>query len=283
MLIDSDNKLRAVITNLQRASQSETPWVERLKPYLEDAEEDISMFIAPMSFILKNPDYEALAVKFVAFSAWADAIPALDLVATPSGFGVVSTNTVAPASKDRVQRAQRSARLKADKAAFKLLDLLRNDYVWLTYRQYLRYNNLFPDPRDLVKELHTNDKDDTINSRFHTYHDYIHQVNLYEEKLAVDVFGFEAMKNIRVAAFQNSCDEKVSRKVMYIVQWARNFILNRICGKEFDLNVPRLFRQMDKFNDDDEGIIESWKKSDIYKAFKSQDYENKKDSPAYFL
>ena len=43
-------------------------------------------------------------MRVVVTKAYADALPSLDIVVTPTGIGVVNTETIAPASKERVER-----------------------------------------------------------------------------------------------------------------------------------------------------------------------------------
>ena len=42
--------------------------------------------------------------RIVAFDAFRNAIPHLDLILTPNGFGIVNNSSIAPASKERVER-----------------------------------------------------------------------------------------------------------------------------------------------------------------------------------
>lgn len=50
-----------------------------------------------------NP-IKIITAKLIATEVLSWAIPSLDLVLTPNGFGVVSTQNIAPASKERVDR-----------------------------------------------------------------------------------------------------------------------------------------------------------------------------------
>ena len=42
--------------------------------------------------------------RIVAFDAFRNAVPHLDLILTPNGFGIVNNSNIAPASKERVER-----------------------------------------------------------------------------------------------------------------------------------------------------------------------------------
>lgn len=58
------------------------------------------------------------------------AVPMLDLVLTPTGFGVVSNQNVAPASRDRVEKLRESLRQGADNELYRLLSGMRTVNGW---------------------------------------------------------------------------------------------------------------------------------------------------------
>lgn len=76
-------------------------------------------------------DYDRLAalrrylVGMICSLAFEDAIPQLDLVLTPTGFGVVSNQNVAPASVDRVNALKTRMHIQGWKYFEEALDLLR--------------------------------------------------------------------------------------------------------------------------------------------------------------
>ena len=47
---------------------------------------------------------KATMARIVAFDAFRNAVPHLDLILTPNGFGIVNNSNIAPASKERVER-----------------------------------------------------------------------------------------------------------------------------------------------------------------------------------
>ena len=60
--------------------------------------------------------FKPTLAKLIATEAFMQAIPNLDLVLTPNGFGIVSNSNVAPASKDRVERLINSLEALRDNA-----------------------------------------------------------------------------------------------------------------------------------------------------------------------
>ena len=59
--------------------------------------------------------------KAIVCQAYKNAIPSLDLVLTPNGFGIVSNQNVAPASKERVERLLASLEAERDRNLEQLL------------------------------------------------------------------------------------------------------------------------------------------------------------------
>lgn len=64
--------------------------------------------------------------RYICVRAAYYALPALDLVATPTGFGVVSNQNTAPASRDRVQAFREQLRIERDSVHEALIDGLFN-------------------------------------------------------------------------------------------------------------------------------------------------------------
>ena len=115
----SDNEtLMRYIPNVFATVEGETNLFTKLAPHLKQAEAWLDYrIVRPQAITVTEPigsgsgsgsgsGLENLALEFarqaVAAEAFRMAVPSLDLVLTQNGFGIVSNNTVAPASKDRV-------------------------------------------------------------------------------------------------------------------------------------------------------------------------------------
>ena len=97
-------------------------------PYLEAATADLHERFAPGDHL---DDVKDAAEAFVCYTAAYEAIPALDLIATPNGFAVVSNQNLAPASKERVAALRESYRQGKSRYVSALIVLLTRfpDYV----------------------------------------------------------------------------------------------------------------------------------------------------------
>lgn len=131
MKIDSiDNDLiRKCIPNVVFEVDGETPIAEKLAPWIQSAKDWLeSEYLGPDDFLDERDNNRA--VYIILHKALADAIPSLDLVVTPTGFGVVNTETIAPASKERIERLIDSLRNKADGELEILLEFCHQYTEW---------------------------------------------------------------------------------------------------------------------------------------------------------
>ena len=76
-----------------------------IAPHLEDTLQSINVeLLGTMADKLDTiPGLEQAVTKLVCLRTYAEQIPELDLVLTPTGFGIVSNQNLAPASADRVK------------------------------------------------------------------------------------------------------------------------------------------------------------------------------------
>lgn len=120
MIISNDFELRRFIPNVMSTVEGEGSLYEKIEPNMGLVEASLSdIFIGPE--MLANPRSmpEALrnaASVYVANEAFRMAVPSLDLVLTPNGFGIVNNQNVVPASKERIERLMFSLAQMRDKA-----------------------------------------------------------------------------------------------------------------------------------------------------------------------
>lgn len=129
-LITSDDILRRYIPNVLVSVKGETSLFDKLNPHLLMAERWVSSTFCSSSVfeqIASAPDSDLLRIyasKVVVSHAFMQAVPSLDLVLTPNGFGIVSNSNIAPASKERVERLILSLEQERDAAIQLLLSAL---------------------------------------------------------------------------------------------------------------------------------------------------------------
>lgn len=156
MIIRTDEQLRKHITNALATCEGELKLYDRIKPQLKDAEEWFDKRVCPLSLIMALPDQQEAtrgrAERVIALQAYMNAIPTLDLILTPNGFGIVSNQNVVPASKERVERLREAVISERDEAITDIISVLPYVQGWVDTQQAKYYGaTLQPDMR--VREL----------------------------------------------------------------------------------------------------------------------------------
>ena len=136
-LITNDEQLRKFIPNLYTTAKGEKPFFDRLLPWLETAERWlVGQFVGAdfLPTLLAADEDEPIRISatlVVVNEAFMRAVPNLDLVLTPNGFGIVSNQNVAPASRDRIARLLASLETNRDNSIEQLLTYLHRNSQWL--------------------------------------------------------------------------------------------------------------------------------------------------------
>lgn len=122
MIVDSQDKFERAIA---LAMNADSQIYESMESFLRNADNWIR------TTLLGTPLYQEVDTMpedltrqielVISLRAFIEAIPFLDLVLTPTGFGIVSNNNLAPASKDRVDRLQKRAQYTLDDAVDTLI------------------------------------------------------------------------------------------------------------------------------------------------------------------
>ncbi len=145
-LITTEAQLRAHIPNIIASVKGETPFIERLSSFLDLAEDWVKSTFNTICGYTDSNEIKIICSRLVVADALRRAIPSLDIVLTPNGFGVVSTQNLAPASKPRVDRLVGSMLAHRDDCIAALLPELVGASKWLTSSQADFFGStLFPD------------------------------------------------------------------------------------------------------------------------------------------
>ena len=130
MLISNDTELRKYLPNALTTVEGETPLYDKISPYLSKAQAWLAKHFTGTDILAAIETAEPadplreLCAHIVAVDAFRRAIPSLDLILTPNGFGIVSNQNVVPASADRVKRLIDSLLTNRDSLVNTLLDNL---------------------------------------------------------------------------------------------------------------------------------------------------------------
>lgn len=189
--IDNDF-LQSHIPNAIITVEGEPTLLERLTPFIDSACTWLESEYIGTDDFLNEMDHQ-LALETVFHKAFADAIPSLDLTLTPTGFGVVSTEAVSPASKERVERLIESHRNKAYDALSILIEYCHQYKEWRESERGKYFCATFLDTLKDYRRMAFDSFDEMRNEALHVE-------ALMEEKY----FGHSLMARLR--------DEYCSRK-----------------------------------------------------------------------
>lgn len=125
----TNDAIRRCLPNVLTEVEGETPLAEKLAPFISSAKVWLETeYLGPEDFL--SAPHNNFAMSILVVKAVADALPSLDLVVTPTGMAVVSTDTMAPASKERVERLINALMERVRAAIPTLLDYCHTYEVW---------------------------------------------------------------------------------------------------------------------------------------------------------
>ena len=208
--------------------------------------------------------------RYICLAAFERAIPHLDFVLTPTGFGVVSNQNYAPASAERVERLRSQVHRSKDDALDSVLSRLRGEDAWCesdVAKRYFRslvwrgaYARYFGYPNDGRTKIEEISGDIAAAER-----DLIHFIS--------PEFHKELITAIRTAS--------VSGAQQIAIDFARSYIYAWYSRRNHDIITARnallsyLDAQIENFP--------TYRASAAFRANHFIPYENAKDDSCYFF
>ena len=276
-LITTDAQLRAYIPNIIASVKGETPFIERLSSFLDLAEDWVkTTFTSESTFnticgYTDSNEIKIICSRLVVADALRRAIPSLDIVLTPNGFGVVSTQNLAPASKPRVDRLVGSMLAHRDDCIAALLPELVGASKWLTSSQADFFGStLFPDLGivDAVGSIQ--------GSRWEKYLELRPQVIDLEASLAEEWLSPELMSALRSENLRGDLTAKRSE----IVRQVKAQVVGYLRSGSF--NSRRLTEIVNYIRLNEESFKE-WHRSETAKLFAPPVFRNEKKAKGYWF
>ena len=275
-LITNDDTLRQYLPNVFATVKGEVSLFDKVKVDIDLAENwVIETFTSSKTFnticgyVEDNP-IRIITAKLIASEALRRAIPSLDLVLTPNGFGVVSNQNVAPASKERVDRLIGSLADYRDECIANLLPALVGASQWLTSSQASFFGQtLFPD-------LAITDQVKGNGSKWEQYLSLRPKILDIEASLAEEFFSPELMVRLRNEVLRRTHTADLAR------------VINAIRGQVVDILNGGSIRMRDmidvvnhirRFPD----LFPEWHASETAKLYAPPIFKNKKEARGYFF
>lgn len=274
-LITTDAQLRAHIPNIIASVKGETPFIERVAHFLDLAEDWVrTTFTSESTFnticgYTDSNEIKIICSRLVVADALRRAIPSLDIVLTPNGFGVVSTQNLAPASKPRVDRLVGSMLAHRDDCIAALLPELVGASKWLTSPQADFFGStLFPD-LGIVDAV-----GGATGSKWEKYLELRPQVIDLEASLAEEWLSPGLMSALRSENLRGDLTEKRS----VIVRQVKAQILGYLKSGSF--SSRRLADIVNRIRENKDDFPE-WHRSETAKLFAPPVFRNEKKAKGY--
>ncbi len=198
-----------------------------------------------------------------------DAIPHLDLVLTPTGFGVVSNQNVAPASSDRVERLRLQLSRKAGHYFVEILSLLRSFPEWHDFKSSYRISSFFWDYRYL-RLL------GVVDPCLEDLAPHLADISS-GETMCRQLLGREFWAELISAEAHDTLTDAQQATVRLI----RNFVAVVIDGDERRIDHHRSI--LLDYLHSNLWLYPTYAESSAYKANTFRPYENKKDDSCFFF
>ena len=276
-LITNDDTLRQYMPNVFATVKGEVSLFDKVKVDIDLAENwVIETFVSTITFnticgYAEDNPVKIITAKLIASEALRRAIPSLDIVLTPNGFGVVNTSNLAPASKPRVDRLVGSMLVHRDDCIAALLPELPGASKWLASAQADFFGaTLFPD-FSLIEATGP-----IQGSKWERYLELRYQVIDLEASLAEEWLSPELMSALRSENLRSDLTEKRKEIVRQVKAQVVGYLRSGSFNSRRLADIVNIIRQ-------DESAFKEWHGSDVAKLFAPPAFRNKKNSAGYFF
>ena len=276
-LITTDEQLCALIPHVMATVEGESSLLETLTPFIEQAETWLATNITSAAILEaiaaeENTPIKQLCCRIVANEAFRAAIPSLDLILTPNGFGIVSNSNVIPASRDRVERLMDSLEGSRDQAVEQLLPLLAVHEEWRSTEQGKFFAaTLFPTPAvcyQLAIRQHVWDEYQKLHARLIKIENVLAETYFSQELMTV--FRTKVMDGLR------SC-HPLEEHVIRSLQSLEMMLVS-------DLQVhPQSFYDLVNIIRENDELFPAWHQSSTAQLYSPAAFTNKKKSGGYWF
>lgn len=285
-LITSEDSLRKFIPNVLQTVKGEVQLFDKLMSYLDIAEEWFSHTFTSEYMLNTIASYDdgniirTYSAKVIVGEAFKNAIPSLDLILTPNGFGIVNNSNIAPASGERVNRLIDSLEAERDNAIRLLLSALAEDTEWKQTTQYGFFAaTMFPNI-DICDFLGIR------NYKWQKYQEIRPDILDIEEYIVSQFIGTELMDVLRKEAMSPSSTSSYLMKTVIrsLRAYEAQVLKNKLSTPEPYVCSPltALISIVNTIRTNPDEFPE-WHASSIADLYKPVIYENKKGDKAYWF
>ena len=275
--------IQATLPNILPAVEGEKSVYEKLQPYVAEAErwvkntftgEEIWQNIEQRS---DSDTTKQILQQVIINDAFARAIPNLDLILTPNGFGIVSNTNIAPASKDRVERLIDSILDNRDDNISLLLVELPKIEGWIATSQGEYFTATLFTTLSITRTL---PKPDNYRTRWDYYQLLHEKLVVIEKEIADKYVSPELISALRTEQF-SSAATNLRKKIIPSLKAVELLLLRnteeyrKICHNELTMIVDIIRKYPDDFPE--------WHSSPTAQLYNPPIFENKKNATGYWF
>lgn len=271
MIIDTNTALLEYIPNVFQSVIGENSLFEKLEKHLKVAELWLNLEIC------NHATYEGLAEKeqdlakrIVAMDAFARGIHQLDLALTPNGFGVVSNQNVAPASKERVANLRQQTIEERDITINQLLKKLQGNSSWCNSAPGKKWG------KTVIQNLDISVECGESCPSLVFYKGHIREIQGVQRMIALNFVSVVIMDRL-CQSIQNATVTDVEAGLIDMIH---AFIVASL--KEEEQHHTDLENMVDYIKKHPEDFSE-WASSDTALLFEDYTFENKKEAKGFWF
>ncbi len=255
------------------ATNSTAEVYDMIAPHLDDTLQSINcVLLGDMADKLDTvPGLEQAVTKLVCLRTYQEQIPQLDLVLTPTGFGVVSNQNLAPASADRVKNLLQQVTNAAEDTYDRCLELLVGTSWADTAQARINIPNLIYTAKQLKMYVDFPSAD-VHRSKLLEFRTKMYQA---EEKIRQHVSA-EFFDHILEQARHNAFTKEESAMADYMCKF-----IGFCIAKNWSA-AKSMLERIENYAESKVEVFTSYKNSEAYKVKHFQTYQNEKDDSTYF-
>ena len=283
-LITTNEQLTALLPNIAVTVQGEIPLYDKMAPFLSMAEKWVcDVFTSEPVFdticsLAEDNSLRAATTQIVVYEAFRRALPHLDVILTPNGFGIVSNTNIAPASKERIARLLDTLLENRDAAISQVLSLVPAETGWLSTEQGKFFAaTMFPNLEVTLRFPKSSE------SRWKQYLSIREKAIAIEEFIATQYLSVELMDVLRSEVQSGQYRSMLHQKISRILQAVEIRCLQSTdptAWMHFEHNA--LFNIVNTIKENPEEFPE-WHTSSTAELYNPPVFENKKESKGFWF
>lgn len=284
LLITTNEQLTTMLPNIAVSVEGETPLIEKLTPFLNAAEQwvcDTFLSSAMLADIINRDVADTLrntTTQVIVYEAFRCALPHLDVILTPNGFGIVSNTNIAPASKERISRLLDSLLENRDAAIAQLLFILCKLPQWLSTEQAEFFRaTMFPNTA-LANRFQR-----IAEGRWEQYNTLRLALLPIEEHIATQYISEPLISTLRAQVQSGQFSTEKHKHICRVLQAVEVECLKDTTSTTLSSQAHRTLTQLVELIRSNPEDFPEWHESTTAQLYEPPIFENKKESKGYWF